>query len=206
MLRIYGRANSSNTQMVMWCVGELGLAHERLDVGGPFGGTDTPAYLAMNPMGLIPTIDDGGFTLWESNVIIRYLASKHGAGGLWPTDPQVRAVADKWMDWQVGTVDTALWPAFRNLIRTPPDKRVQAEIDDAGARLARYFGILDGELAKRPYLAADQLTMGDIPLGMTTYRYFNLPMARPKLPNVEAWYARLVGRPAFRTHVMIPLT
>ena len=206
MLRIYGRANSSNTQMVMWCVGELGLAHERLDVGGPFGGTDTPAYLAMNPMGLIPTIDDGGFTLWESNVIIRYLASKHGAGGLWPTDPQVRAVADKWMDWQVGTVDTALWPAFRNLIRTPPDKRVQAEIDDAGARLARYFGILDGELAKRPYLAADQLTMGDIPLGMTTYRYFNLPMARPKLSNVEAWYARLVGRPAFRTHVMIPLT
>ena len=83
---------------------------------------------------------------------------------------------------------------------------MQAEIDDAGARLARYFGILDGELAKRPYLAADQLTMGDIPLGMTTYRYFNLPMARPKLSNVEAWYARLVGRPAFRTHVMIPLT
>lgn len=206
MLRIFGRANSSNTQMVMWCVGELGLTHRRLDVGGAFGGTDTPEYRAMNPMGLIPTIDDGGFVLWESNAIIRYLAGRYGTGSLWPADPQARASADRWMDWQVGTVDTALWPAFRNLIRTPPEKRDAAEIADAGTRLARYFGILDDELAKRRYLAADHLTVGDIPLGMTTYRYFSLPMKRPSLPNVERWYELLKARPAYRAHVMLPLT
>ena len=205
MLRIYGRANSSNTQMVMWCVGELGLAHERIDVGGQFGGTDTPAYRALNPNGLIPTIDDSGFVLWESNAIVRYLASRYGAGTLCPDDLQVRASADRWMDWQLGTVDTAMWPAFRNLIRTPADKRSAAEIADAEARLARYYGILDGELANSPFIAADQFTMGDIPLGMMSYRYFNLPLQRPALPNVQAWYARLEARPAFRQHVMLPL-
>lgn len=205
MLRIYGRANSSNTQMVMWCVGELQLAHERIDIGGPFGGADTPAYRTLNPNGLIPTIDDDGFTLWESNAIVRYLAAKYGAGTLYPLDLKVRASADRWMDWQISTVDTAMWPAFRNLIRTPPERRNAAEIADAEARLARYYGILDAELSTRSFIAADRLTMGDIPFGMMTYRYFHLPLQRPAVEHVQAWYERLAQRSAFRRHVMLPL-
>jgi glutathione S-transferase len=174
MLRIYGRANSSNTQMVMWCVGELQLTHERIDIGGPFGGTDTLAYRALNPNGLIPTIEDDGFALWESNAIVRYLAAKYGAGTLYPLELHVRASADRWMDY-------------------------------AEVRLARYYGILDAELATRPFIAADHLTIGDIPLGMMTYRYFHLPLQRPALDHVQAWYERLAKRPAFRRHVMLPL-
>jgi glutathione S-transferase len=205
MLRIWGRANSSNVQMVMWCVGELGLAHERIDVGGPFGGTDTPQYRAMNPTGLIPTVEDDGFVLWESNAIIRYLAAKHSLGALCPQDNAVRASADRWMDWQLGTVDGAMWPAFRNLIRTPETQRNLAEIADAEARLARSYRIFDAALAGRAFIVDDHLTMGDIPMGMMTYRYFGLALQRPSLPNVEAWYRRLQDRPAFRSHVMLPL-
>lgn len=205
MLRIWGRANSSNVQMVMWCVGELGLPHERIDLGGPFGGTDTPQYRAMNPMGLIPTIDDAGFVLWESNAIVRYLAAKHSAGALYPHDTCVRASADRWMDWQLGAVDGAMWPAFRNLVRTPERKRNAAEIADAEALLGRYYTIFDAALDGRSFVVSDHLTMGDIPMGMMTYRYFALPLERPRLPNVQAWYRRLEERPAFRSHVMLPL-
>jgi glutathione S-transferase len=205
MLRIYGRATSSNTQMVMWCAGELGLACERIDVGGPFGGTDTPTYRALNPNGLIPTIDDDGFVLWESNAIIRYLAAKYGMGTLCPVDLQERASADRWMDWQLGTVDSAMWPAFRNLIRTPAAQRNAVEVADAEARLARYFGLLDDWLANKAFMAGGRLTMGDIPLGMMTWRYFQLALQRPDLPNVAAWCRRLEQRPAYRTHVMLPL-
>src|SRR5436305_12769391 len=101
MLKIWGRNTSSNVQKVMWAIGELGLAHERLDVGGPFGKNKVPAYLAMNPNGLVPTLEEGdGFLLWESNTIVRYLAAKHSLRLLEPADLRTRLRAQKWMDWQ----------------------------------------------------------------------------------------------------------
>ena len=105
MLKIYGRKTSSNVQKVLWCCDEIGLAFEREDIGGEFGGNKTPEYLALNPNGLVPTIDDGGFILWESNSCVRYLAAKYGKGKLWPVDLQVAASASRWMDWQLSTVN-----------------------------------------------------------------------------------------------------
>src|SRR5499433_4200711 len=93
MIKIWGRNTSVNVQKVMWAVGELELPHERIDVGGAFGKNKEPAYLAMNPNGLVPTLEeDDGFLLWESNSVVRYLAGKYDKSGvLEPRDPKKRA-------------------------------------------------------------------------------------------------------------------
>ena len=133
MLKVWGRKNSSNVQKVMWAIGELGLAYERIDLGLEFGGNDTPAYLAMNPTGLVPTLIDGDFILWESNSIVRYLANRYGQGTLEPADPKTRALANQWMDWQMSTFLPAFWDVFHGLVRTPPEKRNHVAIAEAKA-------------------------------------------------------------------------
>ncbi len=206
MLRIWGRNNSINVQKVMWTVGELGLDHERRDVGGAFGGLDTLEYGAMNPNRLIPVLDDGGMLVWESNAVVRYLAAKYGAGGLWPEEPAERSLADRWMDWMITTILPDMHPIFLGLIRTPEDQRDMALITAAAERLGKRFLLFDQHLDGWPFVAGEAFTMGDIPMGAACYRYHALPIERPALPNVAAWYDRLQARDAFREHVMIPLT
>lgn len=208
MLKVWGRTNSINVQKVMWAVGELGLglAHERVDAGGQFGGLDTAPYGAMNPNRLIPVIEDGGAVVWESNAIVRYLAACHGTGTLWPEDPARRALADRWMDWQLTTVHPALGPVFQGLIRTPPERRDAAAIAAGAERLVAAMRLLDGHLAGAAFVAGDALTMGDLPVGCVCWRYRELPIARPDLPNLERWFEALQTREAYRRHVMLPLT
>ena len=206
MLRIWGRLNSVNVQKVMWTVGELGLAHERIDAGRGYGVNDEPWFLEMNPNGTIPTIDDDGTVVWESNVVVRYLAAKYGAGTLWPEEPGARARADMWMDWQQTILDRPMHPLFWQLVRTPEAERDPALVGDAEARCAKAFALLNHHLEGRAYVAGDQLTMGDIPVGALTYRWYALPIEHPELPHLVAWYERLTARPAFREHAMIPLS
>jgi glutathione S-transferase len=206
MLKVWGRSNSVNVKKVMWCVGELGLAHERIDAGGAFGVVNEPSYRAMNPNGKVPTIEDGSLVLWESNAIVRYLAAKYGDGDLWPTDPAARALADRWMDWLTANFAGPFGQVFVPLVRLPPEKRDPAAIAAAAAECGKLLAIVEGALAGQKFLSGDRLTIGDIPLGCAAYGYFNLPIERPSLPNVEAWYARLTERPAYRETVMIPLT
>ena len=203
MLKVWGRNTSINVQKVMWAIGELGIEYARHDVGGSFGGLDTADFRAMNPNRQIPTIEDDGVVLWESNAIVRYLASKYGAGHLWPTDPADRARADRWMDWLLTTLYPDLFKVFWGLVRTPGENRDMAAIEAAATRLGHHYGILDHHLANRDFIEGDALTIGDIPVGATCYRYFALDIARPRLPNVEAWYERLQTRAPYREHVMI---
>ena len=198
MLKIHGRDNSSNVQKVMICVFELGLAHERLDVGGAFGGTRTPEYLDMNPNSRVPTIDDDGFILWESNAIVRYLAARHGLGTLCPSDPQARADADRWMDWQQTTVAPAITPVFWQLVRTPEAERDMAAVAKGKTETAACMAILDRRLAGRDYMMGGTLTMADIPLGVMVRRWYELAPDAPKMDNLAAWYGRLKANPAFR--------
>jgi glutathione S-transferase len=184
----------------------MGLAFAREDVGGPFGKNRDPAYLALNPNGLIPTIDDDGFILWESNAIIRYLAAKHGRAGLWPADSKVRADADRWMDWQLTTAGPPMGTLFLQYVRTPEDKRDAKAIADARVRSLEAWTILDAHLGRRPFVAGEAFTTGDIPLGIMVYRWFNLPIERPQLPNLKGWYTRLAGRAPYQKIVMLPLT
>ena len=203
MLTIWGRLNSHNVKKVAWFAVELGLPFERHDVGGQFG--MDAAYLAKNPNGLIPTIDDDGVTLWESNAILRYLAARHGGARFWPNDPAARAVGDKWMDWQTGYAD-AQRDAFLNLVRRTPEARDAAAIAAAAAASAKQMAILDEALSRTPWLSGGAFGIGDIPMGVYVYTYFSLAIERPSLPHVEDWYARLKMRPGYAGQVMIPLT
>jgi len=209
MLKIWGRNTSINVQKVMWAVGELGLEHERIDVGGAFGKNKEPAYLAMNPNGLVPTLqEDDGFLLWESNSIVRYLAGKHDSkGALEPKDPKARALANQWMDWQLSVATPAIRDLFWGLIRTPPEKRDNAAIDAARVNTTAAMTILDGQLGKTQFVAGDSFCYGDIPVGIVTYRFRELVPERKPLNNLERWYAALMQRPAFKQQVLsIPLS
>ena len=206
MLKIWGRTNSINVQKVMWAVAELGVAHERIDAGGAFGKVDQPEYAAMNPNRLVPVLEDGSAVIWESNAIVRYLAAQYGAGELWPDDPAPRSEADRWMDWQITVVQPDIRPVFWGLIRTPPEQRDMAEINAAAGRLGVAMQIFDRHLAGRTFVVGDALTMGDIPIGCVCWRYLQLDIARPDLPHVTAYAERLQARPAYREHVMLPLT
>ncbi len=204
MLKVWGRNTSVNVQKVMWTLAELRLQALRIDAGGAFGRTDTAEYLALNPTKLIPTLVDGDFALWESSAIIRYLARKHGAGSILPATEQEIARADQWMEWAGTTIYAdIITNIFIGLIRTPAATRNHALIEASIQRAGEKLQVLDAHLANRPYILGDAFTMADIPAGALMWRYFDLPIARPSLPNVEAWSKRLQQRPAYRDHVMI---
>jgi glutathione S-transferase len=200
MLKIWGRNTSVNVQKAMWAIGELGLAYERVDVGGPFGKNREPAYLAMNPNGLVPTLEEDGFLLWESNAIVRYLAGKYGPGRLEPSDLHERARAGSWMDWQLTVALPALTPVFWGLIRTPPEQRDHAAIESGKVKSLAAMKMLDAQLAKTAYIAGDTFSMGDISVGAMAYRFRRL-MPESKLENLERWFAGIEQRPAFNEHV-----
>lgn len=206
MLKIWGRRNSANVQKVLWCCAELGLEYEREDAGGAFGRARDPDMLARNPNARVPTVEHDGLVLWESNVVVRYLAAVHDPGGLWPEDPRVRAEAERWMDWQQTTAAGPMTTIFWGLVREPG--RIGAgEIAAAAEQAAGAWRIADDRLRKREWLAGDRFTMADIPLGVFARRWFELEVDRPGLPGLEAWYARLRARPAFAEQVLaVPMT
>ncbi len=201
MLKILGHPASSNVQKVLWCCGELELPFERRDIGGSFGGNRTAEYLALNPNGLVPTIDDDGFILWESNVIVRYLAARHAPNALYPTDLRQRADAERWMDWQQTTLSVPMGVLFRALLRKPAEQVDSTALEAARGKASASWEILDRALADRSYVAGTQLTIGDIALGNAVHRWYRLPMERPALQRLEAWYARLCARPAYRKYI-----
>jgi glutathione S-transferase len=207
MIKIWGRNTSANVQKVMWAVAEIGLPHERIDIGGPFGKNREAEYLAMNPNGLVPTLEEeDGFLLWESNAIVRYLAAKHRAEVLEPTDLRARAWAGAWMDWQLSVLGPAIFDCFWGLIRTPPEQRNHAAIEDSKKRTNAAVTILDAQLAKTAYLGGENFSYGDIPSAVLANRYRQIVPERPPLPHFERWFAAIAARPAFRDQVAaVPL-
>ena len=206
MLRIWGRLSSVNVQKVVWCADELELAYDRIDAGGRFGINATPEFLAKNPNGLVPVIDDDGFVLYESNAIVRYLAARAGAEALWPADVRRRADVDRWMEWQSTAFTPAMWAAFWQLIRTPADKRDAAAVEASRAKSEALATIVDAQLANAPYLAGGAFTVADIVVGCAAHRWLNLPLPRVPRPNLERWYAGLKARPGSRQVTTQPLT
>jgi glutathione S-transferase len=167
---------------------------------------NTPEFRRLNPNGLVPTIDDEGFVLWESNAILRYLAAKHAVGTLWPTDVRERALADRWMDW----ADTTLWPTmvplFRAFMRTPEAQRNAASIEAGRLETVEVLRVLDAQLSATEFVGGDTFTMGDIAVGCAVWRWMALPVERPALPNLQRWFDSLAMRPAYRRVVMLPLS
>jgi glutathione S-transferase len=207
MLTIYGRTNSVNVQKVLWCLAELALPYTRIDAGLVHGKNTEPWYLALNPNGKVPLLTDGPFSLWESNTIVRYLAGKHGLGGLCPSSLETRALAERWMDWQLSTLVGPVSVVFWNLIRTPAAQRDAAAVERNLREANRAMALLDEHLQDCAYVAGAAFTMGDIPVGATAHRWLEIPgIERPALAAVRAWRARLAERPGFREHIQLPLS
>jgi glutathione S-transferase len=204
MLKIWGRATSANVQAATWAAAELDLPTERIDWGGKFGGNDDPAFRAMSPAGLVPAMQDGDLTLFESPAMVRYLGAKYGSDAFWPTDPAARAALDQWAEWAKGTFySVVIGSLFFNLIRVKAADRNAATMAVAEANAATCARTIDARIGAGPWLAGDAFSFADVMLGHFLYRYYTLDFARAVAPNLDAYYARLCARPAFARHVMI---
>lgn len=206
MLKIWGRLSSINVRKVVLAAQLLELPFERVDAGGAFGITRTPEYLARNPNALVPTLEDGDFNLWESNVIVRYLCAKHSPGGLYPQDLHARFEAERWMDWQQTTLNGAGREAFMQLVRTPEGQRSAQAIATSVAATGPLLAMLDALLARRRFLAGDTLTMADIPIACELHRWWGLPLPHSPQANLQRWYDGIRSLPAARGVLDLPLS
>jgi len=206
-MKIWGRRNSTNVKKVLWCAEELGIQYEQIDAGGAFGKVSEPEYRALNPNGLIPTVqEDDGFVLWESNAIIRYLAVEYGNSSLYPEKARQRACIDQWMDWGSSSIAPPYRDIFVNLIRTPADKRNLQAVESGMKRCEQLFEIADKALDKQAYFGSDTFSIADISIGPYIYAWLELPIQRPRYAHLLSWYERLKNRPAFAKTVMLPLS
>ncbi|MGY4493166.1 glutathione S-transferase [Pseudomonas sp. TE3610] len=207
MLKVWGRTNSSNVRKVLWCAEELQVPYESINAGGAFGLVNEPAYRSKNPNGRVPMVEDGELVLWESNAIVRYLCAQYGAeAGWYPADAATRAQADKWMDWTTSSLADPFKPLFWGVLRTPAEQQDWVQINAALKAVVEVLAVADQALAHQPYLSGSELGMGDIPLGCFVYAWFEMPIERPPMPHLYAWYQRLQSRPAYRKAVMTALT
>jgi glutathione S-transferase len=196
MLKIWGRMSSINVKKVVWTAQELALDMQRTEAGGLFGVVKTPQYMALNPNSLVPVIEDEDYVLWESNVIVRYLAAKHAMGQMYPTDLRERFDAERWMDWQQTTLNPASRPGFWQLVRTPPEQRNAAVIEESNAAVEELMAVLDAHLAQRSFMVGERFTMADIPVACEIHRWFGLPQQRQARPHIERWYDSIRARQA----------
>ncbi|HDL7082608.1 TPA: glutathione S-transferase [Yersinia enterocolitica] len=206
MLTVWGRNNSTNVKKVLWCLEELGVSYERVDVGGQYGKLNDPLYRSLNPNGLIPCLQDGDFILWESNTIVRYIAAQYGDNALYLPEAKQRAAAEKWMDWATSSVVEPFKAVFIGLVRTAPELQDKAKIAHGIDQLNALMAIADEALSKQIYLSGDKFGIGDIPLGCLAYAWFNLPIERPELPHLQRWYQSLTHRTAFQKVIDIGLS
>jgi glutathione S-transferase len=207
MITVWGRTNSVNVMKVLWLLEELGLDHRRIDAGGAFGRTRDADYLAMNPNATVPTlVMPNGFTLWESNTILRYLCrTQPGGNALYPEAAEARADVERWMDWQLAVLGEPMRVIFWTFVRTPEAERdlpAAARARDSAERLWR---MVEARLGETGFIAGG-FSIADIVLGCFVHRWFALPVARPDMPVLRGWYERLLHRPAYRAHVAQPLS
>ena len=207
-LKIWGRANSVNVQKVLWCLAELGLAYQRIDAGMAFGRNRDPYYLAMNPNGRVPTLVDGDFVLWESNSIMRYLVLAYGKGSpIYPETPKRRAGVDRWLDWSLSTLQPVDRPVFWALVRTPIAERDMVAIQSDADAEAVVWRIADAQLATRRFIEGDDFTIADIALGAYARRWFGVEgVTKPRLANLERWFAEFASRPGFVQFIAPPMS
>lgn len=201
-LTIWGRLNAYNVQKVVWAAEEVGCGYRRIDAGRAYGVTDTPEYLQMNPNGRVPAIRDGDFTLWESNVIVRYLAARYAPGRLCPEPLRARMEAEKWMDWEATDIFRGFLPCHNVIIRHG-DRYTAEEADASFAETCGRLEILDARLAKTPFVAGDTFTMGDIPIGILTNYLVRTGRDMGGLAHLKRWHTALTSRPAMRTAMAV---
>ena len=205
MMTVLGRRSSFNVQKVTWLLDELDYPHRHIELGGAFGGLDTPEFRLMNPHGKVPVLKDGDHVVWESHAILRYLAARYGGEAWWSDDPRIRSKADQWVDWsQTVLQNSFINGVFWGFYRTPEAERDETAIARSVEDCAAHFRLIDTILGQSPYMLGEALSLADIPIGTHLYRYFELDIERPDIPNVAAYYERLQARPGYVKNVMVP--
>jgi len=217
MLKLWGRPTSARTQKVLWTLAEIGLEFEfilasaTMGPGGhvskgnqPFGIVNTPEYRAKNPNGRVPTIDDDGFVLWESNSIVRYLAMQYGPELLYGNDTRTFASASRWLDWENNELLPPQHEMVMQLVRLPAERRDSGALDDARRTFVHRLQIAEDQLARTRYMAGDRFTFGDIPIGIRVHRWYLFGLEGPSMPNIARWYDELKARPAFQVWTAPP--
>jgi glutathione S-transferase len=209
-LTLWGRISSINVRKVMWTAQYLNLPIQRIEAGAAFGVVNTPEFQRMNPNAMIPILQEGDFTLWESNVIVRYLCDKYSFGALYPTDAKQRFDAERWMDWQQSELNRASGPPFVQWIRTAPEQRNLVLIEEYTRKMNHWLGIVEAHLAIQPYMAGQTLTMADIPLLCEVHRWWAVRKASGEsnttYPAIERWYAPLLAHPASKGVLDVPVS
>ncbi len=208
-LKLWGRISSINVRKPVLALQMLGVPFERVDAGQAYGIVDTPEYATLNPNAKIPTLQDGELTLWESNVIVRYLSAKFGYGRLYPADLAQRALAEQWMDWQQTTMNPASRGAFWQWIRTPLAERDEAVIVASLAAMKPLLKLMDAHLAAHAFMAGPEITMADIPVACELHRWTGLPHPEKPLhdlPHLSRWWAAVCAMPAAAGVLDLPLS
>lgn len=201
MLRIHGYAGSINVRKVLWTCAELGLPFERVDWGGGTRPVTDPEFQKLTPVGMIPVLEDEGQIFWESNSIVRYLAAREGRDDLLPTPPADRAQIEKWMDWQVSDFNNTWRHVFQATIRKNPNFQDEARIAASWKDFCSAVEMIDRELGRTgAYIAGPAFTCADIVIGLSIHRWMSIPLERPTLQNVQAYYTLLCEREGFRRY------
>ena len=203
MLTIFGRPDSYNVQKVLWFAEELELDFKHVNIGGPAGGLNTAEFLALNPNGLIPVIQDGDFAVWESNTIIRYLAAKYGQDEFWIESPAERSLVERWMDWELTKLQPGFLGLFWHYYRTPENQRNNKRINHLLENCKSNIEILDSYLKNKKFILGTKFSIGDISIGTCFYRYFNMGIQVNRPVNLDEWYKRLCERPCYKNIVMV---
>ena len=201
MLKILGKSSSINVRKVLWTCAEIGLPYEQEHWGSGAQNTNTPYFLELNPNGMVPVIVDEGLSLWESNTICRYLASKHQRVDLLPLAPMERAQVEKWMDWQATELNNSWRYAFMALVRQSATHQDPGAIAAGVVEWNRQMQLLDAQLCGTgAYVNGATFSLADIVLGLSVHRWISAPIEHPQLPAVLAYYERLSQRDGFMQH------
>jgi glutathione S-transferase len=199
MLRVLGRATSGNVQKVVWLLEEMKLPYKREDYGRQFNNTQDAAYLSLNPNAKVPTLVDDDTVVWESNTILRYLCNKSGGHALYPAGAGERSKVERWMDWQLASLNGPYLGIFREA-KKPAAERAASWSQDA-KELKAQLDILEVGMGEQPWIAGGAFTIADICLGPIVHRCLDFPVDLPGLPRIRAWRDRVVARPAFKKAV-----
>ena len=201
MLTILGRRTSINVRKVLWTADELGLAYAHEVWGKPERDPKAPAFLALNPNGLVPVLRDDDFVLWESSAIMRYLIDKYGPGDLIAKKIEQRARAEQWFGWQATELNNAWMPAVLALVRKVPGDYDPAAVKDSVDRWTAKMRIFEAHMAEtKAYVAGDAFSFADIPLGLSMHRWFGGDFDKPEFPSIRAYYERVKARTAAAPH------
>ncbi|MBE88010.1 MAG: hypothetical protein CMM76_01055 [Rhodospirillaceae bacterium] len=210
--KLWGRPTSARTEKVMLALAELNIEHDYIlssatmgpdgsvtKGGKAFGIVDTTEYLAMNPNGTVPTINDNGYVLWESNAIIQYLGMKYDPGLFYDNDIETYGSAARWLMWENNQLIPPMHELVMHLVRLPEDQRDTREAEKARQKLIKEFTIIEEQLGKTEYIAANRWTMGDIPLTIRCHRWHLFDIERPDMPNLSRYYSAVQKRPSFQS-------